>query len=407
MMLRWSGWTALALLIAGCGGGEGGPPVDPSLRPKVERSTGWTFKTDPVFERIDRKQLEARLQAKLDGKPGERMAANGRALRVLGLLPKDYDLVAGLKRMYTEEILALYDLKDRKVYLVKEALEKPPSEEEIRTRKAGRPTTRDVTIAHEMVHALQHQHDPLLDLLEDTQPDFDDVRTALHALAEGEATVHMYALQEVRPAADLLVRSLEAKQFPGEPVLLGRMLVFPYAAGTRFAGVRAGNGPSLHARPPLSTEQILHPDRKDPPVAILLPDLSAAVGGGRLLTGEAVMGEAFLVPLLSDDPSRPSVGFEPSLAWGGDRLHLYEKVGTSPVVVVVTRWDTPASAAEARVRAGRKEGWAAAHVDLQVAFVVGLPADEGKKLALLALERAVAKPFTSVDELRSLRREIR
>ncbi len=399
------------LALSGCGPSQGGsaPSVDPALRTKVERSTGWRFKTDPVFETIDRQALVRKLEAKLEGEPGRRTGATGRALQALGLLPKGYDLVASLKRMYAEEILALYDLQERKIFLVREALEKPPTAEDLQLQKAGKPTTRDVTIAHEMVHALQHQHDPLFDLLVDTQPDYDDVRGALHALAEGEATVHMYAL--VGPmSADAIARSIEndgSKKFPGEPALLRRVLFFPYAAGTRFAGARAQDGPALHASPPLSTEQVLHPERKDPPVAILLPDLSADVGGGRALATEAVMGEAFLAPALGADASLAG-GFDgPSLSWGGDRLHLYEKAGADPVVVVVTRWDTPAAAAEARLRAGRKEGWAAIHADLQVAIVAGLPPEEGKRVARVALERAVAKPFRSVDELRAFLREKR
>jgi hypothetical protein len=397
--------SAFLLLLAACDPGPAAPlpAVDPSLRAKVELSTGWTFKTEPVFERIDRRQLLARLEAKLDGAPGERMAATGRALQTLGLLPRGYDLVASLKRMYTQEILALYDLKERKVFLVREALEKPPTAEDLQLQQAGKLTMREVTIAHEMVHALQHQHDPLFDLLEGLEPDLDDVRGALHALAEGEATIHMYALVGLRDAAPI-ARSIEAdgaSKFPGEPDLLRRVLFFPYAAGTRFAGARAQNGPALHAAPPLSTEQILHPERKDPPVAILLPDLSREVGGGRALATQAVMGEAFLAPALG--PVSLGGGFDdPSLGWGGDRLHLYEKSGADPVVVIVTRWDTPAAAAEARLRAGRKEGWVCLHADLQVAIVVGLPVEEGKRIAQVALERAVAKPFGSVEELRAI-----
>ncbi len=404
---------ALALALAACDGSPAaGPPaaVDPALRAQVERSTGWTFKSDPVFETIDRAELLRKLEAKLQGEAGRRTAAAGRALRALGVLPKGYDLLAGLKKTYGEEILALYDLQDRRIYLVREALEKPPAPEDLQLRKAGKPTMRDVTIAHEMVHALQHQHDPRLDLLEDTHPDFDDLRVALHALAEGEATLHMYAL--LGPAsADLIARSIEeqgAGKFPGEPALLRRLLFFPYAAGTRFAGARAGNGPALHAAPPLSTEEVLHPERtaaKDPPLSVRVADLSEQVGGGRTLSYEAVLGEAFLSLIVPDGSPGLASGFDgTTLSWGGDRLHLYEREGAEPVVVVVTRWDSPSAAAEARLRLGRKEGWAAVHDGTGVAFVVGLPPDAGRSVARVALERAVVTPFSSIDELRALRR---
>ncbi len=316
--------------------------------------------------------------------------------------------------MYAEEIVAFYDPKARKIFLVKEAVEKPPSPEDLKLKEAGGLTTRQVTIAHEMVHALQHQNDPLFDLLEDERPELDDVRSALHALAEGEATVHMTAL--VRPLrGDWIASGIEreaASKFTSEPPVLRRLLLFPYIAGARYAGARAPNlgvlpaSARLRAVPLLSTEHLIHPERapgKDPPQAVFLPDLSEAVGGGRALTHEAVLGEAFLAPALAlYEGTDLSNGFvDCPLSWGGDRLHLYEKPGLPPVAVLMTSWDGPQAAITAYARALTKK-WSAAWCGTRVAIVAGLEEERGTRTAREALGRAAIRPFASVDDLRRL-----
>ena len=118
------------MAVAACGEASTEPPEAAAVRPKVERSTGWKFTSIPAYERVDRAGLLAHLEQKLEGQPGRRLAALGRALKALGVLPQDYSLLDGLKKAYTEEILALYDIEERKIFLVREALEKPPKTRE-------------------------------------------------------------------------------------------------------------------------------------------------------------------------------------------------------------------------------------------------------------------------------------
>lgn len=411
----------LALGLFGCGGSDGSGPaasvsVNPALRAKVEQSTGWTFTSAPAFATLSRQELVGKLEAKLQGEAGRRTAAAGRALEVLGVLPRNYDLLSNLKKAYAEELLALYEPKERKVFLVREALDKPLSADDLRLQKAGMPTTRDIVIAHEMVHALQHQHDPLFDLLEDPSPDLDDVRTALHYLAEGEATVHMYALLGPRNAEQIsmrLYRESESKLLD-QPPFLRDVMFEPYIWGTRYvesrvAGREAGSAPQLHAAPPLSMEHVLHSDRKpeeDPPVAVLLPDLASAVQGGRSLTYEGVLGERDLSYVFSAvAPKYQASGFPGG--WGGDRLHLYEKPGQPPVAVLLIRFDRPSVAFVAYAQLGGpapdKTPPAVAWNGRDLAAVYGLAPEAGVRVAKEALGRLVAQPFKTPAELRSIR----
>ena len=416
---KWFNWLALLFVVLlllgfwfiyrlGCGDSPSEPADAARIRPQVEKSTGWRFKSVPAYRRIDRQELLRHLEDKLEGEPGRRVAALGRALQTMEVLPADYSLLEGLKKAYAEEILALYDIKERKVFLVREALD--------RTHTAEQKLLRDVTLAHEMVHALQHQHDPKLDLVESEDPDLDDVRVALHAFVEGEATIHGSAVLGLpyQQLSEQLERGARGK-YAGEPPILRRALYFPYIAGTRHvaakvAGGLTGTAARLHGQIPLSTEHLLHGRKaaNDPPVAVFLPDLSETVGGGRRLAYEGVLGEAYLVPVLGGgEPQRtaPASAFVEKVRWGGDRLQLYEKDdGSARVVVVLTIWDDFESTEillkrleGKRLRAFRK--------GRTVAIVAGPSSEKAAEIGRAALQRGVTRPFRSVEELRKLRAE--
>lgn len=412
----------LLALLCGGGCGSGIPPEDAELRPRVEEATGWTFGGAPDYDRIDREGLLRKIEEKIRGEPERRIRAYGRVLRLLGALPGELKLLERLKRAQVQEVLALYDPADRKVYLVEEVFDAPLSSQDRQLQEQGRLTMRDMTLAHELVHALQDQEDPLLQVIEQHDPDTDDLRSAVHAFMEGEATIQMFHMGGL--PAGTWKRSVAAMAGAGSPGVrdehpyIRRVLYFPYVAGAHHVLARiasggiAGRAADLHAAVPVSTEQLLHPERGDAPVAVFLPDLSASAGGGRELTLKGVMGEAELAFLLHGERAAGlSSGLDESwYRWGGDRLHFYEKPGGKDgVAVLLTHWDTLLSAyrvyawAAGRRREGRPVS--AAWNGRDVAVVAGLPPEEGGRLAREAAGRAVKKPFRSLEELRAARRE--
>src|SRR4029079_13973354 len=96
-----------------------------------------------------------------------------------------------------------------------------------------------------------------------------------HALYEGDAAVAGFAtvLGSLRPSsATALAGKLEggpgtlARQYPGIPAAVRETVAFTYVAGVHsvsWGSQRAGGDGvnSLLAHPPLSTEQILHPEK--------------------------------------------------------------------------------------------------------------------------------------------------
>ena len=141
-------------------------------------------------------------------------------------------------------------------------------------------------MAHELVHALQDQYYNLqknFDLVKDQA----DLSLARKALIEGDAMAVMlvYLLEplgltmEDLPDMGTLLQgsaSLLRDQFQvytRAPLILRQQLLFPYVHGLAFvkAALAHGGWPGLqrvYQHPPVSTQQIMHPEKylAEPPV---------------------------------------------------------------------------------------------------------------------------------------------
>src|SRR5271156_318098 len=125
----------------------------------------------------------------------EEFRANELALKVFGLLPRDFNLKDVLAQVYAEEVAAFYDPKTKTMHLIEEpktAAKPPPT---LLERIFGKKDDFDkdenkTVIAHELTHALADQHYDL-DAMQKAVKKDDDRSMALSALIEGEATLTM------------------------------------------------------------------------------------------------------------------------------------------------------------------------------------------------------------------------
>jgi hypothetical protein len=213
-------------------------------------------------------------------------------------------------------------------------------------------------LAHELTHALQDQNFPLLEKL--LKPGDDDGDLALRAIVEGDATLAGYAydgagrsaLREIaRKFADEMRESLPA--FAGVPDALVEEMLFPYYGGAalvaRTLDERGWKGvDALYAAPPLSTEQVLHPEKYltdlDPPIAVVLGGLAALFPGDWKELENNVMGElmtrVLLERFLPKDEARTAAE-----GWGGDRFVAYAR-GEAVAFAWASVWDSETDAEE-------------------------------------------------------------
>lgn len=335
------------------GGRATGEPLPPVLRiaRRVERIRELRFSTPPVPRRITGAQVRREALAQLDATyPRARRAADEEVLELLGLLAPGSDLRQIAASVYGEQVAGFYDPRRKRLAIVQGA--------------SGGAALQEITLAHELTHALEDQHFGLKD---DEALGVQDATTAYSALVEGTATVVMneYARRTLRPTDALveLASALAGGASTGLPPYVEASLLFPYTAGSRFAAALHRTGgwrlvDATFARPPASTEQVLHPERylrPDPPQRVTF-EAGPVLGASwrRALAGQ--FGEFDTAQLLRRGDARSADAA--AAGWGGGRYELWRS-GSLPdggcaapcrrrdALVVGWRWDTARDARQA------------------------------------------------------------
>jgi hypothetical protein len=216
------------------------------------------------------------------------------------------------------------------------------------------PTIARLTIAHELVHALQDQYMPLDSIL--SVKNHNDRVMAAQAILEGQATLgSMLAIMPGQDAdafgdlwTDAGVRQAMNDQqqrmpvFAAAPRIIKEGLVFPYLAGADFVRWFSREYPDtvpFGPRLPASTEHILRPERYragDMPVTMTFVDADEAVYTDNL-------GQFETEILLTEWTGSESVASGGSFGWAGDRYAVFE-AGEGHALVWWTVWDDTRSA---------------------------------------------------------------
>ncbi len=341
-----------------------------SLMPAVEQATGLKFRHRPESALRTRDEVRSFVRAKLAQEmPPERFLQLTRAYTLLGLLPDSLDLRAVMEDMLSQQIAGYYDPDSTTLYGVE---------------GADLPVLR-LTVAHELVHALQDQYLPLDSILKDKSSN--DRSGAAQAILEGQANYASIVMlqgaevaqsrefwDEFRKTGDQV---LSGGGMGNTPAVLREGLLFPYLAGAEF--MLWWNQSSLRdtlpygPRMPRSTEQIMHPERYergDLPLDVRFTD---SVPGSY----EDVLGEFDIRLLMQELTGRKSSDTPLPLGWGGDRFRLDEGNG-GPALVWISVWDEPRhrdwflSATGNKFKARAKPGYKAEVDTMTVAGHAGL-----------------------------------
>ncbi|MEP6718600.1 MAG: hypothetical protein ABJB21_05630 [bacterium] len=290
------------------------------------------------------------------------MHATEVAYRKFGLAPAEFEYRPLIIKVLLEQVAGYYDPVASEFYLADWL--------EVETQKP--------VMAHELTHALQDQHFNLRRFQKWPHGD-SDAELAAHALIEGDATLAMMVYMAKNPLVALaFTRSLSGgvntEQFNKAPRALRESLIFPYLQGSEWATVvyRRDGFAGLSAafsKLPLSTEQILHPEKYlayERPLRITLPDVSGLLNAaekspaselptaGRTLPAASwhridadVNGEWGYYLLLDQFLNAPAESRRASAGWAGDRYDVYEGANPGQVMIAhVSAWDTEADARE-------------------------------------------------------------
>ncbi|MBX6315068.1 MAG: hypothetical protein IRY99_19460 [Isosphaeraceae bacterium] len=367
------------LLDEGDGLADKSDPIEAQLRYKqaferlLPAMRKIPFKHEVQRDFTPREGLRAMLLKEIDEEmTPEEFRGQELGMKALGFIPKGMDFKEVYLQAYTEQIAAFYDPKTKTMHLIKEpeaqARKKPSLLERLLGKSAGFDKDENkAVIAHELTHALADQHYDL-DALHRAAKGDDDRALALSALIEGEASLTMLGAQmkdwagettSKLPAADLdralgllgVLTGLGMTATPAlrdAPAILKEGMLFPYLRGLVFCARLANDGgwaaiDDAYRHPPLSTEQVLHPEKfrqqPDPPTAIDLGKLDA--GPAWKEVGRNVVGEMQLAILL-----RKHHGKDVAAGWDGDQFATFEGPDGRLGLVWRTTWDTEDDARE-------------------------------------------------------------
>ena len=316
------------------------------MESRLTALTGLPFKHPVPYAVIDRRQLRKNLDdtVKRTLKP-EDVRIQEAVLKMLGLVPNDFDLKTTLVDLLTEQAAAFYDFHKKKLFL----LDNDPGAEA------------RVALVHELAHALADQNFHLDRFVKDNGRG-DDSETARLAVMEGQATWLMTAYiadsnaglpdSALKDRPDLLTQSAaEFPVFAKAPLYIRVSLVFPYEDGLLFQDALYRRfGREAFSRvfrdPPVTTHQILHPEAytDQPPPKLPSPPVPPRQHDRLRKQAEGTLGEIDLRVLLVQTVGKAEGEAASAHLNGGAYAYYENKRKQNPVLTFATTWDSPQAA---------------------------------------------------------------
>lgn len=292
-----------------------------------------------------RAELQEWIAGELETYPEDEQVIDQRILILFGFIEPGTDVGDLEGDILGEQIAGFYDPETQAMVVV------------VDNEGAELTANDELTFAHEVVHALQDQHFDLMDVQGDIEAIADDEYLALKSLIEGDATVGqvMYLLEypELLDAVQDELGDYESPSLDAAPLFYSETLLFPYDQGATFVAEIYGEGgwdavDAMYASPPVSTEQVLHPEKyldDEEPVDVTLASPAAALGEGWEILDENVMGEFLTDVFLRNGGARKGDARDASEGWGGD---AYIVVGNADETAFTwtSTWDSEDDADE-------------------------------------------------------------
>jgi hypothetical protein len=348
------------LLYAAAAGAQSDPRAKalcaqvPGIAAQLTEISGMKLRRAVPCDFISKEQINQFLKKRVKEESNpEDLRAEEITLKKFGLIPQNFDLAKSEVDLLTEQAAAFYDYDRKKLFITD-------------TTDAE---SQGPVLAHELSHALADQNYNLGRYIKQGRKS-DDGSTARLAVMEGQATWLMSEYlarqsgQSLKDSATLaaMMANLGAGDtssdkaggefpvFDQEPLYLRLTLVFPYTRGMNFQNAVLQRDPQqgfgeVFLHPPVSTQQILHPEKyfdhtqpTQPPLPVVhLPHGYKGLVGGEL--GELETG------ILLEQFAGKERAAELAPHWRGCAFELHENKKAGRVVLLyATEWDSEESA---------------------------------------------------------------
>jgi len=334
--------------------------VTAEIQAQVEAIRGEEFVRPVAVKITDAEGFLGYALARMDEMAGKaKLAAQEDTAKMLGLVPPTMDLWGVTLEVLEGQVGGFYD----------------PGTETFFLMDSFTGGIAKIILSHELTHALDDQLYDIDGTLEGLLEN-DDATAAYQAVVEGSGTAIMSRwtmehISELDPMALVEAASMGTDSLAAAPPIVWKPMLAAYVSGQQFLdrGYRVmkksagldftGVTKRAFESPPLSTEQVLHPDKywmsdkRDDPIEVSIEWDTLPAGWKRL--DETTLGELTLA-LMTQEDEKVDFSNPMSLAfmkytnkavegWGGDRLVLLgsEK---ARLLHLFTVWDTPKDAKE-------------------------------------------------------------
>jgi hypothetical protein len=257
------------------------------------------------------------------------------AWQTIGVVPAGTSVRDAIHKLLSTGVVGYYDPQSKQLVFI--GTDNPSPAERF-------------TLAHELTHADDDQHFDLNRLNGLERNCADEQLMAASGAVEGSAVY--FSLQVARrffSAGDMASIAASGGSPPrGVPVFLQDLLGWPYVAGPDFitaldqsGGLEAVNTALEH--PPVSTEQVIHPEKYpgDVPQPIDIQQLAPKLGKGWHDLDVMDVGEAWLDFMISPDlflGIGPATA-DPAVGWDGGVYRAWTD-GSHVAVLMETAWDS-------------------------------------------------------------------
>ncbi|MBU7044414.1 MAG: hypothetical protein HXS47_12560 [Theionarchaea archaeon] len=292
---------------------------------RLEDIRGLLFINPVQKVEINRDELREQLKESLS-EDFEDIAMEKQLFVAMHVMDPSIDLYQIYVDMLTTQIASYYDTSDHIFYEVVDQ---------------GAPVIyREFIAAHEFIHALQDQHGLL-----EGDFDNDDTHLAFLCVVEGDAMFHQYKYLDTMTFKEkkVLFDYVNNLDIPQVNPFLENLMMLRYSLGLEFIAFMSMHDiDSIYDRPPVSSEQVIHPEKyimKEKPIVVYIPSLP-----GWNSRDENVLGEAFLQTMLTEHIDG-DIAEQAAEGWGGDAYGYYTQ-GETYLYILNTVWDTERDATE-------------------------------------------------------------
>ena len=335
------------------GGGSGvtpegpTPPAIATVEDQVESVRELTYTSHVAVTPLTQEQIDLRLTKNFEKTyPLDFYERRSRAWGTIGVIPAGISIRDALLAFQTGQVVGFYNPANGKlVYIGDTELS----------------LTERFILAHELTHAIDDQHFGL-GRIDPIAARCDDEAFAA-ALGAVEGSAQFFATQViVRFPQETTGGSSggDVGSLDGVPEFIVNLELWPYTAGMTFIQWLQEEGGTERVNEalrtfPVSTEQIIHPERwpNDVPQPVDVPDLGPELGAGWTDLDVMTVGELWIQLMLDLRLSRDQASAAAS-GWDGGLYRAWSD-GSRTAVVLRTEWD---SRGQAREFADAMTAWA-------------------------------------------------